>query len=157
MARTVPSSFVPIDYQETGTTRPIDDTEATLAKNTHYLYAYHRPTIIRTTFRTDSSAGAGVQAYVAGRNSASAEVSALWCIEPPGAPFTEYTIYVLAENTSGSDAATVRFDLASDPYPGTSTDISVAAGSSAWTQVSGSLDIDNTQTTDTIRMWAIKT
>lgn len=155
MARTIPSAFVPIDYSETGTTRPIDDTESTLATNPHYLYGYHRPTLIRTTFRSDSDPSAGVQAYLVGRNSGSAEVSALWCVEPPNAPFTQWTCYVLAENTSGSDAATVRFDLASDPHPGTSTDITIAAGSSAWTQFSGSLDIDNTQTTETIRMWAI--
>ncbi len=155
MARTVPSEFVPIDYSETGSTRPIDNTEGTLAANTHYLYSQHIPAAIRTTFRADADGAAGVQAYVIGRSSGSAEVSALWCIEPPGAPFLQWTCYVLAENTSTTDDATVRFDLASDPYPGTSVDITVPRSSSQWTQVFGDLDIDNTQTTDTIRMWAI--
>lgn len=149
MARTIPSAFVPIDYEETGTTRPIDDTEATMVKNVNYLYASHRGAIIRTTFRDRN------QQYVAGRNPASAAVNALWCIEPPGEPFDFWSIYILVENTSSTDAATVRFDLASDPYPGTYTDISVAPSVSQWTQVGGVLATDNTQTTDTIRMWAI--
>jgi len=149
MARTVPSAFVPIDYAETGTTRPIDDTEAILAANTHYLYSAHRGAVVRTTFRDKD------RPYTQGFNPASAQVSALWCVEPPGEPFDKWAVYALVENTSTTDGASLRFDLASDPHPGTYTDIYVAPSLSQWTQVSGVLDIDNTQDTDTIRMWAL--
>lgn len=156
MARTIPTDFASIETADTGTSRAILETiEGYLAGNAHYLYAYHRPVQIRTTFRSDAETTSGIQPYVKGRNASSAEVSALWCIEPPGAPFDEWFIYALVENTSTTDAATLRFDIASDPHPATSVEISVDANTSAWTIATETLEIDNTQTTDTIRMWAI--
>lgn len=155
MAITTPTAFVPIAYNETGTNRPIDDTELTLARNTHYLYGRHRPTLVRTTFRTDSDVSSGQQPYVVGRPSTSVEVNAMWCVEPPGPPFLKYAIYALVENTSSTDAGILRFDLASDPHPGTFVDVVLRPGLAQWTQVIGLLDIDNSQTTDTIQMSVI--
>ena len=155
MARNIPSDFAAFAPNLVGTGRAIDlaQEQYLLEENPHYLYAYARPMQICTTFRSDTGNGAGDG--LEGRPPTSPRVSALWCIEPPGAPFTEWSIYALVKNTDTTNAATLRFDLASDPHPGTSTDITVAAGATQWTEVTSTLAIDNTQTTDTIRMWAI--
>lgn len=155
MARDIPSDFSAFAPNLVGTGRAIDIVQERhiMNGNPHYLYAYARPMQICTTFRSDTGNGAGDG--LEGRAPTSPRVSALWCIEPPGAPFTEWSIYALVKNTDPANDATLRFDLASDPHPGTSTDITVAAGAVQWTQVTGSLTIDNTQTTETIRMWAI--
>ena len=148
MAITIPTSFVPIDTQEIGTSRPIDDTEATLAKNAHYLYARHRPTLIRCPFRGSG----GVGPYVVGEAASSNTIHGLWCIEPPGAMFSNYKIYVLASNSSSTAAGEVKFELSSNSA---SVSIAVAAGSPEWTSLTGTLAINNTVSTDTIRMFAI--
>ncbi len=154
MARTIPSTFVPIDATETGTTRPIDDTEQTIARNIHYLYANYSPEVVNTTFRSNKG---GVSAspplpYVVGTNPL--EINAQWCVPTPGSEFSHWKVSVLAENTSSSSSGTVRFDLGSDPHPGTFTDLTVAAGAAQWTTVTGSLAIDHTQSMETIRMLA---
>lgn len=155
MARNIPSDFTAFAPSLVGTGREININPESyiLEDNPHYLYAYHRPIQINTMFRSDYGNGAGDG--LEGRTPSSIRVSAMWCIEPPGLPFTQWSIYALVKNTDPTNAATLRFDLASDPYPGTYTDITVAAGATQWTEVTGALDCDNTVTTDTIRMWAI--
>lgn len=155
MARTIPTGFNAIAPSELATTKEIDNTEQEIAQNGHFLYVNHRPTLIRNTFRSDVSASTGTQPYVVGRNPASVEVSALWNVEPIGDPFESVFIYALVANTSTTDDATLRFDLGTDPHPGTSVDINVPRLSGQWTTAIGTLDIDNTQTLETIRMFAI--
>lgn len=123
--------------------------ELDLVENMMFAWATLRSGLVSTLFRHDAAVAGVFVNYAVG--AASAQIRALWDV-PVGAPWTHLAIRALVQNTSGSHAATLRFDLASDPYTGTYVDITVAAGSAAWTEVTGDLAIDSALGVDTVRM-----
>lgn len=168
MSRPAPTSFVPIEFQVLGASRHIRagahasyDGEGDILANTHFLYLEDRGPVVQTVFSSDISAGAGTQPYVIGRNSASKAIHALWFRDVPPAPYTEWHVHVMYENTGASsptDDGVVRFDIASDPWvsgpSGTFVDVVAAGGSGQWTSATGTLTMPSA-TYDTIRMWVI--
>ena len=153
MSRDIPTEFSPFAPNLIGTGRKIDREQESkiLSQNPHYLYAYSRPIQISTMFRSNTGTGVGEGL----EGASTSRLDALWMIEPPGEPFTHWRIYALVKNLNPSTAGTLRFELVSDPYPGTDVDISIPAGASQWTEVSGRIAIDNTQSIDVLRMSAI--
>jgi len=164
MARTQPSSFVPLAAQSFAPSRSILEGSASgyagpldLGENINYLWADGvRP--IHASNQWNAS-GAG---YVAGKASGSEVIQGLWTREPSRQPFTQYRIHVVYENTGATtpgDDGVARFDLGSDPYvapsSGTYIDINLRGNSTQWQVASDVLTLDASQTTDTIRMWLV--
>ena len=150
MSRPAPSTITPIPLGTIASNRPIQvgqaskPAEEVLVENIHYLHMHMRPAVVRTHFRPDTSTP-----YIAG-GSTSYVVHAAWR-RSPFVDFTSWDISALVENTSGVDAGNLRFSCQSDTAT-YNVVIAVAAGTSAWTEVTGTLTYDASQTDDTIQM-----
>lgn len=160
MSRPLPSAFRPTPVQPFSVAQPIrtgSDTgaygELDQVENLHFVHANARSPIVQTVFSSDDSATGGLQPYVHGQ--ASATIEALWVVPVLAAPWSSWRVYILVENTSGTHAATVRFNLASDPTTYV-LNVSVPASSAAWTELDGALAINvSAGALDTIRMLPI--
>lgn len=157
MSRPLPATFRPIPVQPLGVGHPIregSDTakygELDLLENIHWAWAELRSPVVNTLFGQDSDAVAGTQAYLIGAPSGAPVVRALWFVPVVGRWVT-WSFSALVENTSGTDAATLRFDLGSDPHPGTYVDITVGVSTAAWTEVTGILALPASGAYETIR------
>lgn len=157
MSRPLPTTFLPAPVSPLSGGHLIKEGSASgyigeldLVENLHWAWAYLRSPVVSTVFSQDAGAGAGEQPYLVGQPSGSPLVRAMWVVPVVGRWLT-WSISALVENTSGSDAATLRFDLESDPHPGTYVDITVGVSTAAWTEVTAILACPSGVDYDTIR------
>lgn len=156
MSRPLPADFVPVRPEVLAPGRFIAEGndgpsqgEGDLARNLHWAWARLRTPIISTGFWADASGDGGVQPWAIGATSAT--IRALWVVPVLPGPWLGWEIRALVENTDGSHTATLRFQRSD----GTLVNITVAAGASAWTAVTGTLAIDEGLDTDRIAMLPI--
>ena len=153
MARPLPADFTPIRPEVPapgrfiieGSDAPIQG-ETDLVENLHWCLAKLRTPILSTPFYNDSGAGAGIQAYAFGAGAAT--IRASWVVPVLPGPWVSWEFRVLASNTDGANAGTVRFERSD----GTGVNISVTAGATAWTSFTGTLAQDTTLDTDVLCM-----
>ena len=153
MSRPLPTDFTPIRPEVLGPGRFIaegDDSpsqgELDLVSNLHWVNAKVRTPIISTPFYGDSGAGAGTQAYAVGH--ASGNIRASWVVPVIPGPWVSWEIVALVSNTDGANAATLRIERSD----ATGVNITVAAGATAWTAVTGTLAMDVGLDSDVLTM-----
>lgn len=146
MSRPTPSTCVAIPANTLAPSRTVREGstagqfgELDLVELLHYLHLYMVPSAVRTNF---------VSGLVAG--SASYVLRGLWQ-RRPYVDCTDWEVSVVCANSSGADAATIKFEMASDS---SNVEISVPAGQALTdSPVTGRVTYDATQTLDTIEMW----
>lgn len=148
MSRPTPTDWQPVNPSDIGSDRPIKaSVETDLLENIHWLYLEDRPPLIATVFSEASG-------YAVGAGSMS--INGMWTREMLGDPFDEYEVEIAWANTDPTNDGTIRLDVASDPYNGTTgtgVDITATANTSAWQVSTATLPVDSSQAVDTIRMW----
>lgn len=153
MSRPTPTNWRAVNPSDLGSDRPIKaSVETDLIENLHWLYLEDRPPVVKTVFSGGSVAGGG-SAYAVGAGSMS--INALWTREIIGEPFVEYDVQVAWANTDPVNSGTIRFDIESDPYSGTTgtgVDLTATANTAAWQVSTVTLPVDTSQGVDTIRM-----
>ena len=154
MSRPLPADFTPVRPEVLAPGRFIAEGDAAPAQgeldligNLHWALATLRTPIASTGFWNDMEASAGVQAYAKGAGAAA--VRALWVVPVLPGPWVSWEFRALVENTDGVNAGTVRFERSDT----TGVNITVAAGATAWTSVTGTLAMDTALDTDVLRMW----
>ena len=142
MALTIPATFEPISIETFSYDRPIRHGasaakrgEADLLLNQNYLQAYMWPAWVSTHYRAEDPGGG---CYIVGAATVYGNARSVWH-RRFYRDLADWHVAALVENTSGSHAGTVKFELESN---GANVEVNVPASSSQWALVSDRLTIN---------------